>query len=77
MFIRKRNEKNEIVRYKASLVAQNISQRPEIDYEELYSPVMDFITFHYFISLVVSEKLNMQLIDVVTVYLYGDLDTEI
>ncbi|KAK9942246.1 hypothetical protein M0R45_007922 [Rubus argutus] len=59
VFVRKRNEKNEIVRYKTRLVAQNISQRPEIDYEELYSPVMDVITFHYLISLVVSEKLNM------------------
>jgi len=77
VFIRKRNEKNEIVRYKARLVAQDISQRPEIDYEELYSPVMDVITFHYLICLVVSEKLNMQLINVVTVYLYEDLDTKI
>ncbi|KAK9907230.1 hypothetical protein M0R45_000963 [Rubus argutus] len=38
---------------------------------------MDVITFRYLISLVVSEKLNMQLMDVVTAYLYGDLDTEI
>ena len=50
---------------------------PWIDYEETYSPVMDVITFRYLISLVVSEKLNMQLMDVVIVYLYGDLDTEI
>ncbi|KAK9910978.1 hypothetical protein M0R45_034910 [Rubus argutus] len=58
VFIRKRNEKNEIVRYKARLVAQDISQRPEIDYEELYSPVMDVITFHYLISLVVFRKIE-------------------
>ena len=77
VFVRKRNEKNEIVRYKARLVAQGFSQRPGIDYEETYSPVMDVITFRYLISLVVSEKLNMQLMDVVTAYLYGDLDTEI
>ena len=38
---------------------------------------MDVITFRYLISLVVSDKLNMQLMDVVTEYLYGDLDTEI
>ena len=68
---------NEIVRYKARLVAQGFSQRPGIDYEETYSPVMDIITFRYLISLVVSERLNMQLMDVVTAYLYGDLDTEI
>ena len=38
---------------------------------------MDVITFRYLVSLVVSEKLSMQLMDVVTAYLYGDLDSEI
>ena len=33
--------------------------------------------FRYLISLVVSEKLNMQLMNVVTSYFYEDLDTEI
>jgi len=58
-------------------VAQGFSQRPGADYEETYSPVMDVITFRYLISLVVFEKLNVQLVDVVTAYLYGDFDTEI
>ncbi|CAM8884854.1 unnamed protein product [Rhodiola kirilowii] len=44
---------------------------------ETYSPVMDGITFRYLISLAVHEKLNMHLMDVVTAYLYGSLDTEI
>ena len=57
-------------------MAQGFSQRPGIDYEETYSPVMDIITFRYLISLAVSERLDMQLMDVVTAYLYGDLDTE-
>ena len=77
VFVRKRNEKNEIVIHKARLVAQEFSQRPVIDYEEAYSPVMDVITFHYLFSLVVSEKLNMQLMNVVVTYLYGDHDIEI
>ena len=77
VFVRKCNEKNKIVCYKARLVAQGFSQCPGIDYDETYSPVMDVITFRYLISLVVSEKLDMQLMDVVTAYLYGDLDTEI
>ncbi|KAM2575015.1 hypothetical protein TB2_006883 [Malus domestica] len=42
----------------------------------MYSLVMDVITFRYLISLVVFEKLNMQLMDVVIVYLYWDLDTK-
>ncbi|KAM2052997.1 hypothetical protein ACFX1T_002692 [Malus domestica] len=77
VFTRKRNEKNEIARYKARLVAQGFSQKPGIDYEETYSPVMDAITFCYLISLVVSEKLDMRLMDVITAYLYGELDTDI
>ena len=58
-------------------MTQGFSQPPGIDYDETYSLVMDIITFHYLSSLVVSEKLNMQLMNVVIAYLYGDLKTEI
>ena len=71
VFVRKRNEKNEVVRYKARLVAQGFTQRPKINYEETYSPVVDAITFYYLISLATHEKLEMHLMDVVTAYLYG------
>ncbi|GJY78501.1 disease resistance CC-NBS-LRR class family protein [Tanacetum coccineum] len=77
IFVQKRNEKNEVTRYKARLVAQGFSQRPGIDYEETYSPVMDAITFRYLISLAVSRNLEMRLMDVVTAYLYGSIDNDI
>ena len=77
VFVRKRNEKNEITRYKARLVAQGFSQRPGIDYEETYSPVIDAITFRFLMSLAANENLEMRLMDVVTAYLYGSLDTDI
>ena len=73
MFVRKRNDKNEIAKYKARLVAQSFSQRLGIDYDEMYSPMMDIIIFQYLISLSVSEGINMRLMDVITAYLYGIL----
>ena len=76
-FFRKRNEKNEVVRYKARLVAQEFSQKSGIDYDETYSPVMDTITFRFLISMIVSKILEMHLIDVVTAYFYGLLDSDI
>ena len=77
VFVRKRNERNEIARYKARLAAQGFLQKPGIDYEDTYSPVMDITTFRYLISLTVSQNLEMRLMDVVIAYLYGDLDIEI
>jgi hypothetical protein len=65
------------VRYKAKLVAQGFLQKSSIDYEETYSPVVDAITFRFLISLVVTESLNMRLMDVVTIYLYGSLNNDI
>ena len=58
-------------------MAQGFSQRHEIDYEEMYSPVMDAIIFHYLIYLVVFEGLDMWLMDVVTAYLYGSINTNV
>ena len=77
VFVRKRNERNDITRYKAQLVAQGFLQKPVIDYEKTYSPVMDITIFRYLVSLVVFQNLEMRLMDVVTAYLYGDLDIEI
>jgi hypothetical protein len=66
-----------MVRYKAKLVAQGFMQRPNIDYDETYSPVMSGIMFQYLISMEDNLNLKMQLMDVVTTYLYVLLYSEI
>ena len=38
---------------------------------------MDAITFKFFISLVAKQNMDMQLMNVVTAYLYGSLDDDI
>nr|XP_009780186.1 PREDICTED: uncharacterized protein LOC104229270 [Nicotiana sylvestris] len=62
---------------KQVLAAQDFSQRPEIDYIETYSPMVDAIICRYLINLAVHEILYMHLMDIVTAYLYGTLDNEI
>ena len=73
VFVRKQNEKNKIVRYKARLIAQGFSQRLGIDYDKTYSPMMDTITFHFLISMAISKKLEIHM----TAYFYGSLDFDI
>ena len=38
---------------------------------------MDAITFRFLISLAVSKELDMHLMDVITAYLYGSIDSDI
>ena len=66
-----------MMRYKTRLVAQWFSQRSSIDFVQTYSSVMDGITFLYLISLTTNMNFDMQLMDVVTAYLYGSLNAHI
>jgi Reverse transcriptase (RNA-dependent DNA polymerase) len=77
VFAIKRNEKNEIVRYKARLVVQSFTQISRVDYKETYSPVVDAIALRFLIRLTITENLQMCLMDVITTYLYGSLDNDI
>jgi hypothetical protein len=77
VFIRKRNENIEVVRYKARLLAQGFTQRPNMDFNEMYSLVMNGITFRYLISLVIQNHLSLHLMDVMIAYLYVSLDSDI
>jgi hypothetical protein len=59
------------------LVTQGSTQRPDIDFNENYSLFMNGITFRYLISLTISNYLSLQLMGVVTAYLYESLDLDI
>lgn len=75
--ILKRNENNEMVRYKTRLVAQGFLERLGIDFDQAYSSIIDDIMFCYLIFLVVTMSLDIQLMDIMTAYLYGSLDANI
>lgn len=78
VFTLKRNEKNEIVRYKARLVAQGHTQRKGETYDEVFSPVVNFSIIRLFFAVLISKFgwLNCQL-DINNAYLYAKLNSEI
>jgi hypothetical protein len=64
------------MRYKTRLVAQGFMQRLGIDFNETYSLVINGITFQHLISLATQKHMSLHLMDAVTAYLYGSLDSD-
>lgn len=74
----KRNDKGEIARYKARLVAQGYNQVKGDSYDDTYSPVINFSIIRFFFALLVSFQgwSHMQC-DVKGAYLYAPLSENI
>ena len=77
IFTKKRDAQGRVLQFKVRLVAQGFSQRPRIDFDSTYSPVMDADTFRYLLGLSVQLSLQTLMLDVVTAYLHGPLETKI
>ena len=64
-------------RFKDHLVVKGYSQRKGIDYAEIFSPVVKLTSIRILLSIVASENLHLEQMDVKTAFLHGDLDKEI
>jgi len=73
----KRKEDGSVDRYKCRLVAKGYSQRPGIDYDETFSPVVTFTTVRALIAYATQHGMHIHQMDVVTAFLNGQLDEEI
>lgn len=73
----KRNDKGDIERYKARLVAQGYTQKYGIDYDEIFAPVTRSTTFRTLLSVASARNLIVQQFDVKTAFLNGALKEEI
>lgn len=70
----KRNNEGEIIRFKARLVAQGFRQEKGIEYDQVFSPVVNFTIIRLFFSILVCGlKWHHIQMDIRCAYLYAPL----
>jgi hypothetical protein len=72
----KRKADGSIDRYKARLVAKDFKQRYDIDYEDIFSPVVKASTIGLILSLIVSRGWGPRQLDIQNTFLHGVLEEE-
>lgn len=71
------DEKGNISQYKARLVAQGFSQKYGQDYDEVFAPVANSVTFRLLLSVAGAKRFHVKHFDVKTAFLNGILQEEI
>jgi hypothetical protein len=69
----KRRADGTLKHYKARWVLRGFTQRPCVDYDETFSPVVKHATVRTVLSLVLSRSWPVHQLDVKNVFLYGTL----
>lgn len=73
----KTDENGSVVRYKARLVVKGYKQRKDIDYQEVFSPVIRYTSLRYLVGLTAKYNLKINQMDAITAFLQGDIEEEI
>ncbi|TQD95783.1 hypothetical protein C1H46_018622 [Malus baccata] len=63
--------------YKAHLVVKGFGQKKEVDFDEIFSPVVKMTSIRVILCMVASMDLELEQLDVKTAFLHGNLEEEI
>ncbi|KAG8499930.1 hypothetical protein CXB51_006489 [Gossypium anomalum] len=64
-------------KYKARLVAKGYSQIPGVDFTDVFSPVVKYSSIRALLGIVAMHDLELEQLDVKTVFLHGELEEDI
>ena len=64
-------------KFKAKLVVKGFAQKKGMNFDEIFYPVVKMTSIHTILSIVATEDLHLEQLDVKTTFLHGDLDEEI
>jgi len=73
----KRNADGSIERFKGRFVAKGFSQRPGLDFTEVFAPTVHMATIHLILAIAAIEGLHLRSVDISNAFLKGDLEEEI
>ena len=74
LLVIKRKVDGSIDKFKARIVAGGHRQREGLDFHETYTPVAKFVSLRILLTMAAIDDLEIDQCDIVTAFLYGDLD---
>ncbi|THG93376.1 hypothetical protein EW145_g8394, partial [Phellinidium pouzarii] len=77
VFKLKRKADGSVDRYKARLVAKGFSQRPGLEFSQVFAPTAKWAALRAILALAALEDLELYSIDISTAFLNGDLDHDV
>ena len=72
-----KEEHDDRKQYKARLVVKKFQQKEDIDYNEIFSPMVKLTTIRMVLTLVARGNLFLEQMDMKMAFLHGDLEEEI
>ena len=64
-------------RYKARLLVKGFNQKKGVDFEDIFSPIVKMSSIRVVLKIAASINLEIEQLDVKTVFLHGELEEEI